>query len=276
MRIVNLSPMLFIAITVLTLSFSISALKRCQNCGQIHVPYPLSTAPNCGDQSYKIRCTAGTLFFDSINGSSYTITNINPTTQRFILHPPGLLNDMCVSADFQNEGMWLDTNSPFNITSSNTVIFLNCSQDVFTTLWNCSSSSICHKYVNDVAVDVCGARSNASQICCTVKTGGSVTAYRIRVRKERCAAYASFPNLDSSLPVSMWQPGVEIEWELPEEPPCNVNQDCLDLANSSCLPNPVTGGGRRCLCNSGFHWDSVNGICQSNARELLTTILYTY
>ncbi|XP_027351297.1 wall-associated receptor kinase-like 20 [Abrus precatorius] len=265
MRIINLSLLVFTVTTMLPLSFSINAFKRCPNCGQAQVPYPLSTAANCGDQSYKIRCTAGTLFFDSINGSSYAITAINPTTQRFVLHPPSFLNDTCVSTDFKSEGLWLDTSSPFNITSSNTLVFLNCNQDVFTTLWNCSLSSICHKYVqdNDVAAKICGTSNRVSPICCHVKTGGSVTAYRIRVRKERCAAYVSFPNLDYSLPVSMWQPGVEIEWELPEEPLCKVNEDCLDLANSGCLPDPVTGGWRKCLCKPGFHWDPVNGICQN-------------
>lgn len=65
----------------------------------------------------------------------------------------------------------------------------------------------------------CGGGRGA--ICCTIKTGGSITEYRIRVRKERCAAYVSFPNLDESAPMSEWpEPGVEIEWELPEEPVC--------------------------------------------------------
>ncbi|KAG5106485.1 hypothetical protein JHK82_043455 [Glycine max] len=196
MRILNLS-LLVLTFTISLSSFSfVNAFKRCPNCGQTRVPYPLSTAPNCGDPSYKIRCTGGTLFFDSINGFSYAITAINPTTQRFILHPSGFLNNTCMSTDFPNEGIWLDTNSPFNITSSNTGGPLKLHpNNVFTTPRNCSLSSICHK---------------------------------IRVRKERCSAYFSFPNLDPSLPVSMWRPGVELEWELPEEPSCRVNEDCLD------------------------------------------------
>lgn len=181
-----------------------------------------------------------------------------------------------MSSDFQNEGMWLDTNSPFNITSSNTVLLMNCSQEVFTLSWNCSSSSICHNYIksNNIAAKACGGgTSHASQICCNIKTGGSATAYRIRVRKERCGAYVSFPNLDSSLPVSMWKPGVEIEWELPQEPHCKVPEDCLDLENSVCLPDAVAGGVvRKCLCNSGFQWDPVpvNGICQSKCKVWLS------
>ncbi|KHN40266.1 Wall-associated receptor kinase-like 20 [Glycine soja] len=174
-----------------------------------------------------------------------------------------------MSTDFPNEGIWLDTNSPFNITSSNTVVLLNCSNNVFTTPRNCSLSSICHKYVkeNDVAAKICGARSHTPQTCCHIKTGGSVTAYRIRVRKERCSAYFSFPNLDPSLPVSMWRPGVELEWELPEEPSCRVNEDCLDLENSVCSPNPMIGGSRKCMCKRGYEWDSVNGICQNSKCE---------
>lgn len=131
---------------------------------------------------------------------------------------------------------------------------------------------------NDVAAKICGPRSHAPQTCCHIKTGGSVTAYRIRVRKERCSAYFSFPNLDPSLPVSMWRPGVELEWELPEEPSCRVNEDCLDLENSVCSPNPMIGGSRKCMCKRGYEWYSVNGICQSTtlfAIATLTTAMIT-
>lgn len=269
MRIVEHHPYSLLFLTIITTMFALSrALKRCPDCGKTQVPYPLSTSPNCGDQSYKIRCTANTLFYDSINGSSYKITAINRTFQRLILQPPGFTNSTCLSADFQNGGMWLDANSPFNITSSNTAILMNCSQEVLiNTLWNCSSSSICHKYIEGdaVAAEACGPHSHASKmLCCDLKTGGSSTAHRLRVRKERCSAYVSFPNLDPSLPVSKWMPGMEVEWELPREPPCNVPRDCFGLVNSGCSPDPATGGrGRKCLCMTGFQWDPINGICRS-------------
>lgn len=60
-----------------------------------------------------------------------------------------------------------------------------------------------------MAKSACGS----SRFCCYYKTGGSLNAYRIRVRTERCSAYETFVNLDTSLPVSKWpKPGVEIEW----------------------------------------------------------------
>ncbi|MED6198945.1 hypothetical protein PIB30_071450 [Stylosanthes scabra] len=260
MKIIEQHFLLFLITTIIliTQSVNVNALRNCEDCGHMKVPFPLSTSPNCGDQNYKIRCNSGTLWFDTINGSSYIITSINPTFQRLVIQPPGLANNTCMSRDFKNEGMWLDTNSPFNITSSNTLILMNCSQEILTMLFNCSSTSICHKYVqegNPVISKACGPTSRASKLCCDIKTGGSATAHRIRVRDDRCAAYASFPNLDPSLPVSMWRPGVEIEWQLPTEPPCKVAGDCLDLANSGCR-------GGKCLCNAGFHWDPVNGKCQ--------------
>ncbi|KAI9112323.1 hypothetical protein K1719_016846 [Acacia pycnantha] len=252
---------------LLLLSFSTSlviSFSHCPDCGHTQVPFPLSTNPHCGDPSYKVRCHNGALWFDTVKGSSYMITTINPQAQRLLIQPPGLAaHGTCISSDFQNQGMWLDANAPFNITTSNTVVYMNCSEEVFTLLWNCSSSSICHSYVKARAAGACGS----SPICCTVKTGGSVTEYRIRVRKERCAAYVSFPNLDESAPVSEWpEPGVEIEWELPQEPVCKVPADCGGLANSACSPSPVPaamGGVRKCLCDSSFQWDPVNGTCQN-------------
>ncbi|KAK4270365.1 hypothetical protein QN277_023407 [Acacia crassicarpa] len=255
----NLYLLLLLSFSTLVISFS-----HCPDCGHTQIPFPLSTNPDCGDPSYKFRCHNGTLWFDTVKGSSYMITTINPQAQRFVIRPPGLaVQGTCVSSDFQNQGMWLDANAPFNITTSNTVVYMNCSEEVLTLLWNCSSSSICHSYVKARAAGACGS----SPICCTVKTGGSVTEYRIRVRKERCAAYVSFPNLDESAPVSEWpEPGVEIEWELPQEPVCKVPADCGGLENSACSPWPVPaamGGVKKCLCNSGFQWDPVNGTCQS-------------
>ncbi|KAF7845455.1 wall-associated receptor kinase-like 20 [Senna tora] len=243
----------------LLLSFSsplliIASFTHCPNCGPTHVPYPLSTHPHCGHPSYKLRCEGHSLWFDTLNSSSYLVTSINPKTQRFVVRPPGLSSKRtCVSSDFQAQGMWLDPNAPFNITSSNTIILMNCSQQVLSLLWNCSSSSICHHYLqsNAGAATACGAGGTA--LCCAIKTGGSTTAYRIRVRKERCAAYVSFPNLDDySTPVREWpEPGVEIEWVLPEEPACDAAVDCRGLANSACLTAPAVGGGGEIKCEDG-------------------------
>eukprot|EP00257_Ricinus_communis_P021724 XP_015581264.1 wall-associated receptor kinase-like 20 [Ricinus communis] len=50
----------------------VQATRQCRNCGRIPVPYPLSTAPGCGDPLYKLSCRGGTLWLDapSMNCSS--------------------------------------------------------------------------------------------------------------------------------------------------------------------------------------------------------------
>ncbi|KAL6146047.1 hypothetical protein ACLB2K_056730 [Fragaria x ananassa] len=50
--------------------------NRCPDCGHTPVPYPLSTGPNCSDQSYKVQCNAGTLWFHTLN-SSYPVTSVD-------------------------------------------------------------------------------------------------------------------------------------------------------------------------------------------------------
>ncbi|PQQ08527.1 wall-associated receptor kinase-like 20 [Prunus yedoensis var. nudiflora] len=239
-----------------------ATVKRCPDCGHTWVPYPLSTSPDCGNQQYKVRCNAGVLWLDTLNSSSYLVTSINPLTQRLIIPPPGLANNVtCMAADFKSQGILLDNSLPFNISSSNTVIGVNCSNEMLTFSQNCSSNSLCHDYVkrNPMAASACGK----FPLCCLYKTGGSNNAYKIRVRKERCSAYVSFVNLDtSSGALSSWpEPGVEIMWELPQEPECKLPIDCGDLMNSVCLADRF--GQRRCLCKAGFQWDPINAICHN-------------
>lgn len=102
---------------------------RCPNCGPMVVPYPLSTGPTCGDQAYRINCVGGKLYFGALHGSSYVITSINSVTQGIVLRPPGLASSVsCISADVSKQGLELDPHLPFSITSSNTILLLNCSQ----------------------------------------------------------------------------------------------------------------------------------------------------
>ncbi|KAK0585114.1 hypothetical protein LWI29_023575 [Acer saccharum] len=253
---------LILTLTFLTRTTSTSAMARCGNCGRTPVPYPLSTAPNCGDQSYKIRCTGGTLWFDAMNGSSYTITSINSLTQRIVIQPASLARDACVASDMRTQGIQLDDNLPFNITSSNTILLLNCS-DAMLNLQapiNCSSNCVCHSYIKDNA-----PACMRSSLCCMFRTGGSQTSYVVRVDGGGCAAYQSFVNLDSKwAPAKKWpDPGLELEWELPQEPVCKVPVDCKDLLHSNCLADPETWGQKRCFCKSGFKWDPIDGLCQS-------------
>ncbi|KAM4090898.1 hypothetical protein ACJW30_09G097800 [Castanea mollissima] len=260
----NMLSLIVLIVTLLCFTECVIAAKLCEDCGHTLVPYPLSTGPNCGDQSYKVQCKADTLWFNALNGSSYMITSINPQTQRLILRPSGLAKNTCMAADLWSHGIQLDDNLPFNITSSNTVMLMKCSIEMLQFSMNCSSASICHNYIRGTAA-----------------TGGSFSEYRIRIRQERCSAYESFVNLDTYLPVNEWpQPGLEIEWALPHEPVCKMQVDCRDLANSGCLFNPASVG--RCLCKAGFQWDPINGICKNvkcqhgrgcHGRESLTPLI---
>nr|XP_043634850.1 wall-associated receptor kinase-like 20 [Erigeron canadensis] len=244
---------------ILTWSGFATSATRCPDCGATQVPYPLSTGPSCGDQLYKVRCdaSAGALYFNSLN-NTYPITSISKTTQRFTIQPSRFLNDntTCVTSEISTQGLQLNPALPFNITSGNTIMYLNCSESLLRSPLNCTSTSLCHSYINNsVEASSCGR----APICCTFRSGGSSTMYSIRVRDGGCQAYRSFVNLDYSLPVSQWpNPGVEIQWVSPPEPLCNNQTDC-DLSSSCGLSG--SSGVRRCLCNTGLHWDAIEGVC---------------
>ncbi|RVW87360.1 Wall-associated receptor kinase-like 15 [Vitis vinifera] len=217
----NVLPLLLHALALLLCTRAAMCAPRCGDCGRIPVPYPLSTGPGCGDQSYKVRCNAGTLWFDALSQSSYVITSINPGTRRMIVKPASLLATLA-------------------------------SQPI---------SNICHAYIRE---NVVAAACRSTAKCCWFKAGGPVNAYKIGVRDEGCMAYQSFVNLATSLPVKRWpEPGLEIEWALPQEPICKIPKDCSTLLNSMCLPDGAILGQRRCFCKAGFHWGPINGLCQN-------------
>ncbi|KAJ9180670.1 hypothetical protein P3X46_008884 [Hevea brasiliensis] len=123
-----------------------------------------------------------------------------------------------MSVDLPSQGIRLDSNLPFNITSSNTIIIINCSVR-------------CHDYIreNAIAKAACGI----TPICCWFTTGGSLNEYSIRVLQDRCSAYQSFVNLDLESPVSKWpEPGLELEWLLPQEPVCESAVDCHSICSA--------------------------------------------
>ncbi|KAG2329053.1 hypothetical protein Bca52824_000233 [Brassica carinata] len=253
----------------LLLSFSSTAesFKRCPNCGSTRVPYPLSTGPGCGDPDYKIRCdNRGSLWFDTLNGSTNPIKLIDPSGQRFVLVPPGFERNTCVSVDIKSHGIQLDPNLPFNVSSSNTVIIMNCTKDgldgYMSQGFNCSDNSLCHKFLNGNPEARAKCRGVSS--CCWYKTGASVNTYKVyRARTDKCTAYQSYMNLDLTMPVSKWgEPAVEILWEAPREPVCKIPGDCTDLVNSVCSVDPKSLGQKRCLCKKGLQWDSVNAVCE--------------
>ncbi|KDP44885.1 hypothetical protein JCGZ_01385 [Jatropha curcas] len=254
--------LLLTAALLLTSAICSFSANQCPNCGNTAVPYPLSTAPSCGDQSYKIRCDAGALLFDTLN-NSYPIISINQADQRLVIKPANPLPNICISSDFTYQGIQLNSSLPFNITSHNTVLLLNCSESILEQPLDCSPASLCRLYVNSSR----GMESTCkdASICCTFQAGGSPTKHRIRVRDAGCRAYRSFVNLDSSLPVDKWpDPGVEIQWALPQEPVCRSQVDCD--GNSTCEPDPNMSWVRRCHCKVGSQWDPIQGICAETSR----------
>ncbi|KAK2972312.1 hypothetical protein RJ640_014370 [Escallonia rubra] len=231
------NPLILMVLILLPCTEQAMAAMRCGDCGRTPVPYPLSTAPNCGNQLYKVRCIAGNLWLDAVNGSSYMISSVNPKTQRMIIQPAGLIPNTCLASDFRSLGVQLDPMLPFNITSSNTILLMNCTDSMYHLQIpiNCSSTSVCHAYMQHTAS---AAACLHEPLCCDFRTGGSQTAYVIRVHDGGCLAYQSFVNLDPSLPVTKWpNPGVEIEWVMPQEPSVDMGEDAkLRRANCQSWP----------------------------------------
>ncbi|KAK6933116.1 hypothetical protein RJ641_036010 [Dillenia turbinata] len=256
----NPTLLVFTAI-LMTWAGGAHSATHCPPCGNTTVPYPLSTSTTCGDQSYKIICNAstGTLVFPTLN-NTYPITSITPSIQRLTIKPSTILPNTCVTADLSTQGILLNQSLPFNVTSSNTILYLNCTENLLSSPLNCTSTSLCHTYVNNTpSVSEC----ESAPICCSFRAGGSSTSYQIRVRDSGCRAYTSFVNLDPNLPVSKWpSPSLEIQWVSPAEPVCGSQSDCD--GNSTCGPDPSTVGVNRCFCDEGLWWDPIDGTCVYN------------
>lgn len=86
-------------------------------CGTNIIPYPLSTAPGCGDSNYlSFNCnmSTGQVIFKGSN-SSYNVTSINPDTHRFLIK----IKDVVVNCTTENQMSRmpeLKLSSPFNLT----------------------------------------------------------------------------------------------------------------------------------------------------------------
>ncbi|EEF38149.1 wall-associated receptor kinase-like 20 [Ricinus communis] len=255
--------LLLTAALLLTFAVSTFSAIQCPNCGNMSVPYPLSTGPTCGDQSYKITCNASTLVFDTVN-NSYPIISIDQSTQRLVIQPADIIPNTCMVSDYIHQGIQLNSSLPFNITSSNTVMLMNCSESILDQPLDCSATSLCHLYANSTRGRQESPCADFS-LCCTYKAGGSPSAYRIRIREAGgCRAYKIFVNLDTDLPVDRWQdPGLEIQWEQPQEPVCGSQVDCD--GSSACGPDPNISGVKRCYCKVGLRWDPTQGICAQPA-----------
>ncbi|CAJ1889937.1 unnamed protein product [Sphenostylis stenocarpa] len=247
-----------------------SSQKTCPNCGSVQVPYPLSTHPSCGDPFYKLRCDSHSdrLYFDTLNGSSYLVLRIMSSIQRMVVDPSPWLPGLCVTQDMvRSNGIWLNQSLPFNITSSNTVFLLNCSPRLLVSPLNCTSSSVCHRYLGSSGhVDTKRALECASGVhpCCTFLAGGIPSAYRIRLHDSGCKAFRSILHLNQDKPPNQWEEGLEIQWAPPPEPVCKTQRDCS--GDSTCSPSGRNGL-FRCLCNGGHSWNSFVATCVRYERK---------
>lgn len=261
-----------VAVAVLTLLPPGGHARVCAPCGSTVVPYPLSTTDGCGDPAYKVRCAANTstLFFEALNGTSYPITSISPAAQRLVVSPaPFLSQGTCVSVGAPAaRGVDLNSSLPFNVSSSNTIMLLNCTAALLQSPLNCSSNSLCHVYAN--ATGSTASACAPLPLCCTFVAGGSSTSYRIRVSPQFCSAYRSFVGLDPAQPPATWERnlGLELQWATPREPLCRTQADCEDGANATCAGDPLSPAGagavRRCFCVSGLAWNPLAGACQQS------------
>ncbi|WJX38336.1 hypothetical protein P8452_26009 [Trifolium repens] len=257
----NTTTLLLLTSSLLLLSCAthVISVTPCPPCGNTTVPFPLSTTPTCGDPLYKIQCTtSGSLLFNTVN-NSYPIQSINPKTQRIIIQPASIIPKTCTTTDKIHQGIILNNTLPFNITSSNTIVYLNCTRTLLLSPLNCSAASACHAYINNTeSISAC----QTGPVCCTYRTGGSSNSYQIRVRDSGCSAYSSFVNLDTGLSVNRWsRPGLEIQWLAPRETVCVSQNDC-DAATSTCgVDSSSANGIKRCFCNGELVWDSVQGVC---------------
>lgn len=159
----------------------------------------------------------------------------------------------------KSEGLSLNQSLPFNITNANTIFLFNCSPRLLVSPLNCTSTSLCHRYLDELArVDpenelVCASGPGP---CCTFIAGGLPSSYKIRLHSSGCRAFRSVIRLDPMKPASQWEEGVEMQWASPLEPICRTQVDCGQ--SSACS---ASGNSHRCLCNKGYYWDANLLIC---------------
>ncbi|KAJ9540179.1 hypothetical protein OSB04_026685 [Centaurea solstitialis] len=249
--------MMFVSVRI-----TCAVAASCPDCGKIPVPYPLSTGPKCGHQSYKIRCDAGVLKFDTLN-NTYPIKSISLKDRLLVIGQLHFLPNTCVMADLATTGIQLNTSLPFTITASNTVLFYNCSETTSFVALECQPTNLCHTYQNaSPQMSTCLHRVPH---CCSYKLGTTTNLYFIRLATDRCSAYTSFVNLNMSLPISRWpDPAVELTWAPPPEPPCVTQADC----DSTSRCKDVQGGLKTCLCKRNLRWDAVVGQCARDLKKI--------
>lgn len=201
--------MIHILLILLTLLNNAPPLiKACPDCGDLQVPYPLSTNDDCGDSRYRVYCNNGSLEFMSAKGVYYKILRIDPSAYKLVISPPLILKDTCYTSDLPMGGLLLDENLPFNISTHNVVMLFNCSDNILLSPLNCSSNSFCREFEEKVEE----GRGCTGTLCCHFLKDSAMTSHRIRVRKGGCTAYTSLVDFRASDSVASWSYGIELQW----------------------------------------------------------------
>lgn len=212
-RLVEIVSIFFVVIMIMIIKMGhVSAdLDACPKCGTLEVPYPFSTDDSCGDPRYRIYCNNGDdLEFMSAEGFKYKILSFDSSAYKFIIRPPDLIveddnSPRCYSSDFYSQGLRLDEHLPFNISTRNTVMLLNCSDNLLRSPLNCSSNSFCRQF--EEKIDAC-----RGTLCCHYLKDSHMTSYMIRVRLGGCTAYTSVVDIQPQDPVDNWNYGIELQW----------------------------------------------------------------
>nr|POF10102.1 wall-associated receptor kinase-like 15 [Quercus suber] len=190
------------------------AYNTCPKCGSIDVPYPLSTDDNCGDPSSEglkldenlpfnistpntvmlFNCTEP-LYYWALNCSSTSfcrqfennveegigLTHVSeayntcPKCGSIDVPYPLSTDDNC--GDPSSEGLKLDENLPFNISTPNTVMLFNCTEPLYYWALNCSSTSFCRQFENNVEEGI-GCKNT---LCCHYLKDSPFTSHMIRI-----------------------------------------------------------------------------------------------
>lgn len=200
--------LLLFLLTCLCPATNASPLNACPDCGDLAVPYPLSTNDDCGDSRYKIYCNNGNLEFLSATGTYYKILKIDPRANKLVVRPPLILKDTCYSSDLPMGGFLLDESLPFNISTHNTVMLLNCSDNILFSPLNCSSTSICRQFEEKVEE----GKGCLDTLCCHYLKDSAMNSHRIRLRVGGCTAYTCLVDFTPDDPLDSWNYGIELQW----------------------------------------------------------------
>ncbi|KAK7337714.1 hypothetical protein VNO77_18300 [Canavalia gladiata] len=203
--------LLLLLLTVFHAVVNASAFNVCSDCGDSAVPFPLSTNENCGDRRYKVYCHNGKLEFLSARGIYYEILRIEASANKLVISPPPIVKNTCFSSDVFEGGFLLDESLPFNISTHNTVMLFNCSDNILQSPLNCSSNSICRQFEEKV-----GEGSGCmGTLCCHYLKDSAMNSHKIRVRVGSCTAYTCLVGFKPDDPLETWNYGIELQWMPP-------------------------------------------------------------